>query len=115
MKVLIKVNSTVQIYIMTIVSDTFVNSMVGSLNSEISLAECSVALQPITLELLYKEMFPFLSLILKSLRFSLVRTLLNESLPSKREFTLKSLLGSPPPSHQAFLPLTVLKSDTRCH
>lgn len=41
-KVLVKVKSTVQIYIMMIVSDTLVNSIVGSVSSEISLAECSV-------------------------------------------------------------------------
>lgn len=50
-KVLMKVKGTVQIYIMIIVSDTVANSIVGSLNSEISLAECSIALQPIILKL----------------------------------------------------------------
>lgn len=34
-------------------------------------------------------------------------------LSNKREFTLKSLLGSPPSSHEAFLPLTVPGSDAR--
>lgn len=39
----------------------------------------------------------------------------NERLSKKSEFILKSLFGSPPSSHQAFLSLTVLVSDTRCH
>lgn len=40
-----------QIYIMIIVSGSAVKPVVGSLNSEVSLAECSIALQPIILEL----------------------------------------------------------------
>ena len=49
-----------QIYIMIIVSGSAAKSVVGSLNSEGSLAECSIALQPVILELelLYKEIVP---------------------------------------------------------
>ena len=59
-KVLIKVKGTMQIYIMIIVSGSAAKSVVGSLNSEGSLAECSIALQPVILELelLYKEIVP---------------------------------------------------------
>lgn len=114
-KVLMKVKSI--IYIVIIVIDTIVNSTVVSLSSEVSLAERSTALWPIIFKLLlfYKEMTPFLPVICRSLSFSLVRILPNESLSYKRELTLKSLLRSPLPSHPVLLPLKVPGPDARCH
>lgn len=105
------------IYIVIIVIDTIVNSTVVSLSSEVSLAERSIALWPIIFKLLlfYKEMTPFLPVICRSLSFSLVRILPNESLSYKRELTLKSLLRPPLPSHPALLPLKVPGPDARCH
>lgn len=51
---------------------------------------------------------PFLSLILRSLPFSLVRILPNESLSNERKFTLKSLLESLRSPTQLFFPWEAL-------
>lgn len=93
-------------YIMIIVGDTVESCAVGSLGSGMILEECSIAPQLIILKLkwFYNETIPFISVILRSLPFSLVRILPNERLSSKREFTLKSLLGSPHPPNRLFFP-----------
>lgn len=89
-----------QIYVIIIVISNIANTTVGSFNSEVSLAERSIALYPMILRLpwFYKEMTPFLPVICGSLLFNLVSILPNQRLSSKREFTLKSLLASPPSS-----------------
>lgn len=116
-KVLIKLKALGQIYIMIIVGDTVASCAVGSLGSGMSREECSITPQLIILKLKWfcKETIPFLSVILRSLPFSLVRILPNERLSSKREFTLKSLLGSPHPPTRLFFPQEPLGSDARGH
>lgn len=102
---------------MIIVGDTIASCEVGSLRSGMSLEECSTALQPIILKLKWfcKETIPFLSVMLRSLPFSLDRILPNERLSSKREFTWKPLLRSPHPPTRLFFPWESLGSDARGH